>query len=343
MFFVCLITSTVEDYVKFVNQQKSFEEENCVNVDFALDLSKEEKEVLLNDLMKNKDMIIKVQGSQNQFEPGVFSAGVFSNVDVNYDMPIIEGRFFNAEDFKSNKKEVVIGKEVLKSSIVTTRNGKKYIKKGVEEFEIIGIIGEDKRRSYFDYHLFYKLNNFDIDEMENYTFTLASNRISLHEIEEYVSEKNKEKEQFMNVTVNETGGNSSDTLARAVGIGGLYLMFYGFAAFCAFLTYILALINYINNIKDEIVIRKTYGATTFDLIYEMISRYIGITTIGTVIAVILSYITSQLNIFNGSYFDLRNLSFIVLFNIMILIGIIFSIISLIYINKFQPIEIIKEK
>lgn len=343
LFFACLIISTVGDYTKFVQQQKSLDEQESVLFDFALDLSKDEKENILNDLMNDENISIMIPGSQIKFEPGTFSIGLFLNENLNYDMPMMEGRFFNIDDFKNNKKEVVIGKEILNSGIVTFKNGEKYIKRGIEEYKVIGIVGEKKKRTYFDYHLFYKTNNISIDDISNSTFSISSSKMIAHNIEEYLQKKSKDKNLFINISLREKNDMERDTISRAVGIGGLYLIFYASAGFCAFLTYILALVNYINNIKKEIIIRKTYGAKSIDLLEDMVTRYIVITFISLAIVIVMSYLTSLINVFNGGFIDFKNLNFIILFNCIVFIGILFSIISLIYINKFQPVEIIKEK
>ena len=342
--FSSLIISTVDDYTKFVRQQKELDEQNNINFNFDLELSDEEREDILNELFNDMRISVMISGSQIRFEPGTFSVGMYLN-SSNYNMPMLEGRFFDKEDFNNNYKEVIIGKEVLSSGIVSIRNGQKYIKRGVEEYKVIGIIGNEKKRTYYDYHLFFKINNFSIDTIKNSTFTITSDYISVEEMNQVLKGMSieKGKELFINVNITEKNDGIQDLFSRAVGIGGLYLIFYTSAFFCALLTYILSLFNYINGIKSEIILRKVYGATKYNLLEEMLSRYILISIISLLLSSIFSYIINKFSIFNGSYINFKSISSIALFNIIVFIGMIFILINHIFINKIQPVEILKEK
>lgn len=342
--FSILIISTVEDYTEFVKQQKELEEQNNIKFNFALELSDQERENILNRLFNDRRISVMISGSQIRFEPGTFSVGMYLNSN-NYNMPMLEGRFFDKEDFNNNDKEVIIGKEVLSSGIVLIKNGEKYIKRGVEEYKVIGVIGNEKKRTYYDYHLFFKINNFSIDTIKNNTFTITSDYISIEEINQVLEDISieKGKELFINVNITEKSDGTQDLFSRAVGIGGLYLIFYVSAFFCALLTYILSLFNYINGIKNEIILRKVYGANKYNLLEEMVGRYILISIIALVLSSIFSYIINKFSIFNGSYINFKSISSIALFNIIVVIGIVFILINHIFINKVQPVEILKEK
>lgn len=344
LIFSCLILSTIQDYTEFVKQQKKLDEQNNINFDFALELDDKEREDILNKLFSDRRISLMIQGAQIRFEPGTFPVGMYLN-DDNYSMPMLEGRFFNQEDFHNNDKEVVIGKEVLTSGVVSIKNGEKYIKRGVEEYKVIGVVGNEKKRTYYDYHLFFKINNFSIDTIKNSTFIITSDFISIEEMNQILKDMNidKGKELFININATEKNDGTQDEFSRAIGIGGLYLIFYVSALFCAALTYILSLVNYINGIKNEIVLRKIHGATRYDLFKEMTGRYILISIIALFLAIISSYIINKFSIFNGSYINFKSIGSITLFNIIVFIGIVFVLISQIYINKVQPVEILKEK
>lgn len=103
------------------------------------------------------------------------------------------------------------------------------------------------------------------------------------------------------------------------------------------------MVNYINGVKNEIILRKVYGATKYNLLEEMIGRYIFISIIALVLSSIFSYIINKFSIFNGSYINFKSISSIALFNIIVFIGIVFILINQIFINKVQPVEILKEK
>lgn len=231
--FTSLIISTIDDYTEFVNQQKNLDENN-ISFNFALDLNKEEKVKVLSRLYNDEEVNLMIQGSQVRFEPGTFSIGMNLNV-MNYDMPIIEGRFFNEEDFNNDKKEVVIGKEILTLGIVSFENGEKYIKRGIDKYKIIGIVGDREKRTYYDYHLFYKINNLSIDTIENCTFSITNNDIGINKLDEKIHKINSEmgRDLFINIMNTERNNGFQDTFTRAVGIGRLYLIFYVSAFICA--------------------------------------------------------------------------------------------------------------
>ena len=344
LIFSSLIISTIQDYTEFVKQQKSLEEQNNIKFDFALELDDKEREDILNKLFSDKRISVMIPGAQIRFEPGTFSVGMYLN-NNDYSMPMLEGKFFDKEDFNNRDKEVVVGKEVLKSSIINLKDNEKYIKRGIEEYKVIGVIGNEKKRTYYDYHLFFKINNFSIDSIKNNTFVVTSNYMSVHEMEEILKEitLEKGKETFINVNITEKNDGTQDLFSRAVGIGGLYLIFYGSAFFCALLTYILSLINYINGVKNEIILRKVYGATKYDLLEEMVGRYVLISIIALVLSSVSSYIINKFSILNGSYINFKSISSIALFNIIVFIGIVFILINQIFINKVQSAEILKEK
>lgn len=67
--------------------------------------------------------------------------GIYFSQKYSYCLPVVEGRFFRASDFKKENCYAVVGQK-LKENLYE-KNKKKYIKCFGKEYEVIGILGFD--------------------------------------------------------------------------------------------------------------------------------------------------------------------------------------------------------
>lgn len=111
-------------------------------------------EIISNDLYKN-DVTHYIQLAEIELDDLLYlsndtfisktlntnSRGIYFSQKYSYKLPVIEGRFFNPNDFKKDNNYVVVGQN-LKPYLYNKKN-KQYYKYLNTEYEVIGILGFD--------------------------------------------------------------------------------------------------------------------------------------------------------------------------------------------------------
>lgn len=96
--------------------------------------------------------------------------------DFNYDISIIEGRFFKKEDFDDNINRIVIGKDM--SHLIVSLDGKKYVKFNGINYEVIGIMGLKNNVSTIDKCFYINLNSY----LEKYSENIVKENFKIYSI-----------------------------------------------------------------------------------------------------------------------------------------------------------------
>lgn len=139
---------------------KSFYKSNIIDI-LSNDLYKKDVNYLLQtDSITLSDLIYLSNDSFISKELSQNTRGIYFSKRYNYYLPIIEGRFFNSNDFKEYNNYVVVGQN-LKPSIYY-KNNKMYYKYAEKEYEVIGILGFNIESKLDDIIIFNLINIYDI-------------------------------------------------------------------------------------------------------------------------------------------------------------------------------------
>ena len=123
---------------------------------------------------EKENIILKVEGLDIGFENSGSSIGIYFSNEINNFYNILEGRGFSLDDIKNKRKVVLIGKSLLPKCL--EKNGKKYLIRGKDEFEVIGIVGKDGITTQYDEYVIYNLTSliYDIRQVELGAWSLDS-------------------------------------------------------------------------------------------------------------------------------------------------------------------------
>lgn len=330
-FFIIFLFQTLKSGIDLINENNSLKSDEdkllTINVNKNLYLKDiKEKIENLEDIRLEKEGI---------FLEAFVGKSIYLNLDAPLKPTMLQGEFFNKEDFNSDK--IVIGKNM--SKLISKKNNKSYISFGGKDREVIGIMGSKTRKTAFD-DTFY-INN------------LLSNEVKEGSI--IISGKNVDKNIDIIRREFEKIDNSSTIQAEEVNgfespLGTvLYKNKYVIIIFVLLIgTLLLNIVNttnyYVLNKKKEIGIKKLLGRTKFKIGLEIILEYLYIAIGAFFLSTIVYNIIILLRIFPmelGLKFD-----FIIgLFSLILILilAIIVAIPSIIKSNRVSISSIIKKE
>ena len=144
-YFSLSIISNIEESTIIQSEHNNFISKDAVY--FQIDGENKNINKLISNI-KLDYILLKNSTFENKF--GIMFKGTLKNSPK-----LLSGRFFKEDDFNCGKKYIVLGKE-LKSNI-ETRSGKDYYYINNEYYEVIGIMGDNKKPTSNDYDLFFNL------------------------------------------------------------------------------------------------------------------------------------------------------------------------------------------
>ncbi|MBQ3423198.1 MAG: ABC transporter permease, partial [Romboutsia sp.] len=186
LLFFSLIVGNIENITRSILEVNNQLTKNHIGIGFNDELENKEVIELINKIKSNKNIIIKYY-LQNGFDYDIQSEGIFFNGVFNNSYNLLDGRFFTTEDFNKNNKLAVIGKDVLKYTKVN--GNKRYIFRGLDRYEVIGIIGKDDLSSKYDNKIIYNLDSIlnDDEILNKYTWWVDSYDKNKSEIKDIIS------------------------------------------------------------------------------------------------------------------------------------------------------------
>ena len=335
---VISIEKIEQTYGDFNNQNTS----NKINIvaPNLEDAYKYNKKVYLDfyDEIKNKeDVIIKFYGLDVGFENAPNNLGLYFNGEINTSYNLMEGRFFSKDDFKSNEKLVVIGKDILEKCI--DENGEKYLINEGDTFKVIGVIGRENYTTQYDDMIIYNLNTLinKIRLIENGEWVLDSLVHSKEELSNYVYECDESKELIPYVPeINETSLELSINNNKDIVISFMLIII------TISLGLVQAIVYWSNGLTLEIGVRKSFGATRANILINVLKRYYLISFLAAIITVV---ITKGISIIFKVDTSINLFSVTNIINLIILL-IAFGIVPIVSIEynmkKYTIIEMLKE-
>lgn len=342
LIFVSLSIGYVERIYQMNLEANNFKTDNHVMFIF------DEKNVNTNDItkilknMQSENNIILTHEASRIIIPGASQLGIYFNGIYKNGYNLLEGRFFTKEDFKNNKKLVIIGKKLLDN--VEYKNGLKYISRGKDEFLVIGVIGKKNIDTQYDSKILYNLNIDFSEDNKEYLFqrwnldSLIKNKDSLKNIIDKVNYNYKK-----NIINTIYENNNVSPLTSAIQNSQFLLVNFFLVIICIILSLIQATIYWTDKIKLEIGIRKMCGASNRNIIIHILERYLVVSLTSLVISSVVQKLLLMTNMFKiqNDVFNIFKIASVVIF--ILIIGSIVICTSIINTNKVEISNLVKGK
>lgn len=342
LIFTSLTVGHVEKIYQMMLEANNFKTINSVSFYF------DEKNLTLDNIIKSlKEMelqknIIIIHEAGRAFIPGASQFGIYFNGIYKSGYNLLEGRFFNLEDFKENKKVVVIGKKLIDN--VQIENGQKYIYRGNEKFLVIGIIGKKNSDTQYDLRILYNLN-MDLDERDKpylqQGFNLDSAVKSESNLKNIINVINNKNSSARIRTVYQD--NRVSPLINAIQNSRTLLLNFSLIILCIIISLTRATAHWIDKIALELGIRRMYGASNKNIILHITKRYLTISGGSLVISLIFQKLLIVGNVLQIQNSTLNKFNIFASVIFILIIGTIVIGISAFSINKTQISYLIKGK
>lgn len=247
---------------------------------------------------------------------------------------ILQGRYFNEDDFNQNKKVAIIGKELLED--VIKENGKEYYYIANDNYEVIGVLGNQKKESGNDYSVYINLDallNKDSFYLKgSYSIDAALNSREMFN-------KIKDKYQDTNIIVAEDETKNTTTTGTILKENLKSKMAFIIEVVGTFILSTVCVTEYwIKNRKKEIGIKRALGATKM----RIFSSIIGELSLIAVLSFLAGYAMYLLiSYLKDGYIHFYMLSTIVAFLVTFISGLITTIVPILNANKMQPAQIMR--
>ncbi len=334
---VSLISSLIENTRENIQEMNNEKSNHCITFNLNEDLKNEEKIDIIHRLEKNKNIVLR-HSAGLVFESGKVGQGIFFNNKFIGGYNLLEGRFFNIEDFNGDGNKVVVGKDILKTA--KTEGNNKYIYRNSKKYMVIGVIGKKNIYTRYDDLILYNLNNeFDEACISNFPLEIDSKSRSEEELKNILASINLHYSRpDIEITEKKSQPNPLNT---AINSSKYMTNNFLLIILCVFLSLIKAISYWIEKMKLEIGVRKSFGATNTNLCFNIILKYGLISLISIISALLIQKLLMMFKIINSSsyYLSYKNLVTAVLFSV--LLGIIFIIIAMNKINQIRPVELLK--
>lgn len=269
----------------------------------------------------------------------LFGKGVYYNCDANNNFPILEGRNFTLDDITCKDKKILVGKN-LKQQIVN-KNNKDYFIIDREEFEVVGILGVEEKKSGYDDTFIINLRS--TNEFLDTRAMLKLGVSNLTELEGILKEYKtffENNNTYINITdENHRNPNLVDIFMKNADFANIFILVFAMGI----MNLVIVMVYWMNKNIKEIGIRKAYGATNMQISLHILKQYeLGI-VFSVVIGTLMHFLSKPILslIFPMYKFDLHYENIILSTLIFMLIGAIFVIIPLIKARKLQPVIIMK--
>lgn len=338
LLFFSLMVGNIENITKSILEVNNQLTNNYIDVSFKYELKNEKVIELINNIEKCEDIIIRYY-LQSGFDYDVSSEGIYFNGEFNNSYNLLEGRFFNKEDFNRNHRLAVIGKDVLK--YVKIENNKGYILRGLDKYEVIGVIGKEELSTRYDNKVLYNLDSIlnNKETLAQETWWIDSVGKTKNEIEEVIRTiGNNELIEIVNRV-----DNIPNPLVQAMKGSKTLIVSFILIIICIMLTLIRSILYWIESISLEIGIRKNYGATNKEIFKDIVKRYILISIVSFFTSIILQKILLKFKFLGLENYKISYINIIFSIAFIITLGVIFIWVAMYKINKIEIQELLKEK
>lgn len=336
--FVSLGASYINEYSNQIYEQDYYMEKNCTGFSITKFQDFSYKK-LLDMILKSEDVNIfntRMVGTD-------FSAqGIYLKENLKVTPELIEGRFFDKDDFKNNdEKLAVIGKELINET--TKKGDDRYITFNKKEYRIIGIMGNEKKQKMFDYTMIFNINslmnNEDYIKISDGWYISSYNNENLSGVITKVNQQLGELGEdsiLMEEEVNIQPNPTITALKNNTNMMCYFLVLIGAIALNIF----IVVYQWIGELEKEIGIRKAFGAQKYQIYYLILKNYILCSGIASVFALLTQMLLLKIGFFKVDE-EITFFNFVIVgisafvFSAILLCG------SIQKLNKLQPSNIMK--
>lgn len=271
---------------------------------------------------------------------------VYFNARSNWNIPIIQGRYFTDKDMKSTIKTVIIGKEISKNRNIGIND---KIKINRENYTVIGITGREVRGTQWDNIIYTSWSGFEkncksfFEHKTKYELLLKSGKEKfLKDSQKLIEEAHNNGIEITYEMLNESmdTGSISNTIIMAALSAGLIL-------FIAIINVVNLMVYWILERKKEFGLLKALGATKRYVMMKVIVETVIISVIASILALIvqwgLVYICEDIIIKNEININITYINLLVSVLVTAICGVVSSIIPANRTLKIQPVEAISEE
>ena len=323
-YFSLSIISNIEESTIIQSEHNNFISKDSVY--FQIDGENKNINKLISNI-KLDYILLKNSTFENKF--GIMFKGTLKNSPK-----LLSGRFFKEDDFNCGKKYIVLGKE-LKSNI-ETRSGKDYYYINNEYYEVIGIMGDNKKPTSNDYDLFFNLDSLFF----NNSIVLSGNYyldVNDKSKEIYYYIQGLSKENNCNLVLKDIERDKK--LLSEIITNKSFTIGYITKILLIFIINILLIMNYwIEKKKKEIGLKRAMGGTKrkvfWELVKEILIMSLSSFIIGDMLYILISYIKT-------GYIHMYIYSIFIVFGITLMLALLISLVVIKKINKMELAEIMR--
>lgn len=180
--------------------------------------------------------------------------------DFNYDIPIIEGRFFKEEDFDDNINKIVIGKDMR--HLIVSLDGKKYVKFNGIKYEVIGIMGLENSVSTIDKCFYINLNSY----LGKYNENIVKESFKIYSIGNFDTNL---LNSIPNI-INNYSSENINSLSKNIYNNIYFIVLYFLINFYIVISIFFVSLSYFKDIKNEISCNRNVNQ---DMDYKFFKHY----------------------------------------------------------------------
>lgn len=265
---------------------------------------------------------------------GLDTYGVYLKGNLKKIPPIKEGRFFSEEDFNKDRRLAVIGKGMLENT--TEENGERYYYLKNNYYKVIGVLGNEKKETTYDYNVYVNLDSLVNEDVFNLhgKFTLDAGDKSKSVLEEI-----KEKYKNNDVNIQEIKKQSHSPISKLLKEDYSTIVIHILKVLLILIVSVLLVTNFwIKDKSKEIGIRRAIGSSKLRVSLGILKELIIVNILSFALGYSLYLIISYLK---DGYFHFYVISMCVVFIITLFTGLLSVIIPLYKANKMQPKEIMR--
>lgn len=333
--FLIIIFSTVAFFIssilymieQSVNLQANSELQTPETIKFTLDANGDiEKDLSMLNLDGDYSLYKNIVGVQ-------YGEAIYFKGDIKKKPKILDGRYFNQDDFNQNKKVAVIGKGLLDQ--VVKENGKEYYYVANDNYEVIGVLGDEKKETGNDYSVYINL-----DALLNKDSFYLKGNYSIDSAMDSREMFNKIKDKYqgtnINITEDETQSTTTGTILKENVKSKMVFIIEVVGTFI--LSTVCVTEYWIKDRKKEIGVKRALGATKLRIFLSIIGELSLISILsfwsGYIIYIVITYAKDGYSHF---YIESAVISFLITF-IAALITAIYPILNA---NKIEPAQIMR--
>lgn len=293
--FFSLGVSYLKDYKDNIYEQQYYIGENSISFNISSNEEIDYKDIIKVISENTNYNIFNTQIMSNQF----ICNGLYMKENIKVTPRIMEGRFFNKDDFKSYKNDnlAVIGKGLLDKTII--ENGERYITHNDNRYKIIGIMGDKDSQRMFDYTMMFNFNesnyiNDYTNLSENWYMSTDDLEIDFSNVLTGLNKKinsNGLSAKLIEVSKNYQPNPIVTTLQGSKNI----TIYFGSFIIAIVMNIFILLIQWIKNLEREIGVRKAFGANDLNIYRIIFGKYVSISIAASILAMVTQYILIKFN------------------------------------------------